>query len=86
MSGAEKLLPFTKDLNFIIYDGDKIRGNTLFRPGISDYNPKLVPEDFVLIFNKDKENLIALGRLIVGSHYIKNSKTGKIVKIYEKSR
>jgi hypothetical protein len=37
-----------------------------------------------VIFDKNKEKIIGLGSLIVGSNYIKNSKTGKIANVYDK--
>jgi archaeosine synthase len=84
LSGANRLLPLSENTNFIVFDGQVIKGNTLFRPGIISYSPNLVPKDYTLIFNKDKKNLIGLGNLEVGSNYIKNSKTGKIANVYEK--
>ncbi len=38
----------------------------------------------VIILNKTKTEVIATGNLIVGSSYIKNSKSGRIVKINDK--
>ena len=82
--GANRLLPFDENSNFIVFDGENIRGNTLFRPGIVSFSPTLVPKDNVLIFDKNKEKIIGLGSLIVGSNYIKNTKTGKIANVYAK--
>ncbi|NHJ19949.1 MAG: hypothetical protein EAX91_03310 [Candidatus Lokiarchaeota archaeon] len=84
LDGANRLLPFEEKKNIIVFDGEHINGNTLFRPGIIDFSQNLVPKDIVLIFNKQEESLIGLGSLIVGSNYIKNSKTGKILNVYEK--
>ena len=56
----------------------------LFRPGIIKFSPTFVPKDLALILDKNQEKIIGLGSLIVGSNYIKNSKTGKIVDVYEK--
>ena len=78
------MLPFSENSNFIVFDGQKIKGNTLFRPGILSFSLNLVPKDTVVIFDENKEKIIGLGSLIVGSNYIKNSKTGKIVNVYEK--
>ncbi len=78
------MLPFSENSNYIVFDGQKINGNTLFRPGINSFSPSLVPKDIVVIFDENKEKIIGLGSLIVGSNYIKNSKTGKIVNVYEK--
>jgi len=78
------MLPFSENSNYIVFDGQKIKGNTLFRPGILSFSLNLVPKDIVVIFDENKEKIIGLGSLIVGSNYIKNSKTGKIVNVYEK--
>jgi archaeosine synthase len=82
--GANRLLPFEDKKNIIVFDGQNIKGNTLFRPGVISFSQSLVPKDIVLIFNKQEDKLIGLGNLIVGSNYIKNSKTGKILNVYEK--
>ncbi len=84
IKGANRMLPLSENSNYIVFDGQKINGNTLFRPGIVGFSPNLVPKDIVLIFDKTKEKIIGLGSLIVGSNYIQNSKTGKIVNVYEK--
>ncbi|MHA1459657.1 MAG: PUA domain-containing protein, partial [Promethearchaeota archaeon] len=84
LKGANRMLPFSENSNYIVFDGQKINGNTLFHPGIVSFSPSLVPKDIVMIFDKNKERIIGLGSLIVGSNYIKNSKTGKIVNVYEK--
>ncbi len=84
LNGANRLLPLKEQTNVIVFDGQKINGNTLFRPGIIDFSPNLVPKDLTFIFEKNQEKFIGLGSLIVGSNYIKNSKTGKIVNVYEK--
>jgi len=84
LNGANRLLPLREQTNTVIFDGQHINGNTLFRPGIIDFSPNLVPKDLTLIFDENQEKLIGLGSLIVGSNYIKNSKTGKIVNVYEK--
>jgi len=84
LKGANRMLPFSENSNYIVFDGQKFNGNTLFRPGIVSFSPNLVPKDIALIFDKTKERIIGLGSLIVGSNYIKNSKTGKIINVYEK--
>ncbi|MHA1350582.1 MAG: DUF5591 domain-containing protein [Promethearchaeota archaeon] len=84
LKGANRMLPFSENSNYIVFDGQKIKGNTLFRPGILSFSLNLVPKDIVVIFDENKEKIIGLGSLIVGSNYIKNSKTGKIVNVYEK--
>lgn len=69
----------------IIFDGESIRGNNLFRIGILDYSLNLIPENYVAVIDKERSNIIGVGKLVVGSNYLKNSKTGKVVEIYEKS-
>jgi len=69
--------------NYIVFDGDQIQGNTLFRTGISDYSLDLIPSNQVVILDKNKRKIIGCGELIVGSNFLKNSKSGRIVKIYE---
>lgn len=87
ITGSKKLAqkPFSIDSNIIVFDGQSIRGNTLFRIGVLDYSINLIPNNHVTIINKEKSNIIGVGKLIVGTNFIKNSKTGRIVKIYEKS-
>lgn len=77
--------PFSIDSNMIIFDGESIRGNNLFRIGILDYSLNLIPENYVAVIDKERSNIIGVGKLVVGSNYLKNSKTGKVVEIYEKS-
>jgi len=84
LKGANRMLPLSEISNYIVFDGQKINGNTLFRPGVINFSPNIVPKDIVVIFDKTKERIIGLGSLIVGSNYIKNSITGKIVNVYEK--
>ncbi len=84
IKGAVELKPFLEDSNFIVFDGDKIKGNTLFRPGIIEFGQKLLPNSHVIILDKEKQNVIGVGEMFVGSNFIKNSKTGRIVKVYEK--
>lgn len=84
LNGAKRLLPLREKKNLIVFDGQKIKGNTLFRPGIINFSQYFVPKDLALIFDKQEEQLIGVGSLIVGSNYIKNSKTGKVLNVYEK--
>ncbi|MFW9940695.1 MAG: DUF5591 domain-containing protein [Candidatus Thorarchaeota archaeon] len=76
--------PFSIESNVIVFDGQKIQGNHLFRAGVLDYSTNLIPNNHVIVINKDKTNIIGVGKLIVGKNFIKNSKTGRIVEIYEK--
>lgn len=83
IEGAEKIA-FTPDFsNYIVFDGTNLKGNTLFMPGIKDYAPNLVPDQNICIFDKNRENIIAMGDMITGSSFIKNSTSGKVVKLYE---
>lgn len=69
---------------YIVFDGEEIIGNTLFRPGILSWSSDLIPNNQVIILDKKKKNTIGIGKLIVGLNFIKNSKSGRIVNIYEK--
>ncbi len=69
--------------NYIIFDGEKFQGNTLFRVGVLDYSQDLIPNNQVVILDKGKKKVLGSGVLIVGSNFIKNSKSGRIVKINE---
>ncbi|MFX1379065.1 MAG: DUF5591 domain-containing protein [Promethearchaeota archaeon] len=69
--------------NYIVFDGEKLLGNTLFRPGILDYSSDLIPNNQVVILDKTKKRILGSGELIVGSNFLKNSKSGRIVKINE---
>jgi len=87
ITGLRKLTqkPFSMDSNLIVFDGQSIRGNTLFRTGVLDYSINLIPNNHVIIIDKEQSNIIGVGKLIVGTNFIKNSKTGRIVEIYEKN-
>jgi archaeosine synthase len=84
--GFKKLFKFYNSLkaNYIVFDGDEIQGNTLFRPGVIDYSRDLIPNNQVAILNKGMKNVIGSGMLYVGSNFIKNSRSGRIVKINER--
>ncbi|MFX1571066.1 MAG: DUF5591 domain-containing protein [Promethearchaeota archaeon] len=69
--------------NFIVFDGDEFQGNTLFRAGVLDYSQDLIPNNQVIILDKSKNKILGSGKLIVGSNFIKNSKSGRIVEINE---
>ena len=58
-------------------------GNTLFRPGILDFSRNLMPYDNVIILDENKEDIIGMGHVIVGSNAIKKIKTGRVVNVYE---
>jgi predicted RNA-binding protein len=82
--GAELLFPFNNNVNVLVFDGEKIRGNNLFRPGIIDFTPNILPQSNVFILNKNKQKIIAVGNAIIGSNNIKNIKRGIVAEIYEK--
>jgi archaeosine synthase len=84
LKGAERLTPFSDFSKQLVFDGEKIEGNTLFRPGVIEYSQDLIPEEIALILNKNKTEIIGLGQLFVSSNFIKNSKTGRIAKVYAK--
>lgn len=84
--GANKVYSLEKFTNLIVFDGDIITGNTLFRPGIREFAPSIIPNEQIILLNKNKTEVIAVGKALVSSTFIKNSKTGRIVKIYDKKR
>jgi predicted RNA-binding protein (TIGR00451 family) len=84
IKGARKFEPFEDTKNIVVFDGEKISGNTLFRPGIIEYDHNILPNACVIILNQDKKNVIGVGQSIVGSNYIRNSKTGRVIKVYER--
>ncbi len=83
IKGAYILKPFSELEKFIIFNGKKMSGNTLFRPGILDFSRNLMPYDNVIILDEDKKEIIGMGHVIVGSHVIKNTETGRVATVYE---
>ncbi|MFO8018498.1 MAG: DUF5591 domain-containing protein [Promethearchaeia archaeon] len=83
IEGAKRLKPLEDLQNLIIFNGDNLRGNTLFKPGILDYDKNLQPNEIVIISNETKEKIVGVGKMIVGSNYIKNTQSGRVVKLYE---
>jgi archaeosine synthase len=83
--GLERLIHSYQslDANYIVFDGEEIKGNTLFRAGVLDYSRDLIPSNQVVILDKRKKKIIGSGELIVGSNFIKKSRSGRIVKINE---
>jgi len=73
----------TLDANYIVFDGEEIKGNTLFRAGVLDFSLDLIPGNQVIILDAKKETPIGTGELIVGSNFLNKSKSGRIVKINE---
>ncbi len=86
VQSVEDLLPLEKINNFIVFNGDLIKGNTIFRPGILEYGSDLQPNDLVVILNNSRDKVIGMGTMLVGTDFIKNSKTGRIVDIYESNK
>jgi len=87
IEGAKQLAKsddFHECSNYLVFDGQKIRGNTLFRPGIIEYGKSLRPNEQVIILNKTKNSIVATGKLYVSSNYIKHSKIGRVAKIDNK--
>ena len=84
--GSNKIKDLVKNTHFIVFDGESISGNTLFRPGVINFSDDLKPSNFAFIWNQKKEEIIGIARMLVGSPYIKNSTTGPIAKIYEKMK
>ncbi|MFX0037717.1 MAG: DUF5591 domain-containing protein [Promethearchaeota archaeon] len=84
--GVERLVQshYSKTVNYVVFDGEKIQGNTLFRTGILDYSLDLIPSNQVVILNKAKKQAIGSGELIVGSNFLKNSKSGRVIKINDR--
>lgn len=78
--------PSTFNRNSIVFNGDAINGNTLFRAGVVDYSNDLIPNNSVVIFNKAKNEIIGIGTLLVGHNFLKNTLTGRIVDIIEKKK
>ncbi len=83
-TGTKRILPFLIKSNVIVFNGEKFSGNNLFRPGILEYSPGLIPLEQVIILNKEKNDVIGLGQMIVGAKFLEHTKTGKVVKIHER--
>jgi len=85
IKGFRKLILSLHSINshYIVFDGDKIQGNTLFRRGVLEFSSDLSPNSQVIIVNKERKRIIGSGELIVSSNFLKNSKNGRIAKIYE---
>ncbi len=84
-NGLRRLIDIPSSItsNYVSFNGEQIRGNTLFRTGVIDYSLDLIPDNQVLIVDKKKKNIIGSGKLIIGSNFLKNSKSGRIASIYE---
>lgn len=86
LSSSNKIKDLIKNTHFIIFNGETISGNTLFRPGVIEFSEDLKPNNIAFIWNPQKEEIIGIARMLVGSSNIKNSKNGPIAKIYEKMK
>lgn len=86
IKGAYLLAPFSELAKFIVFNGKKMSGNTLFRPGVLEFSRNLIPYDNVIILDEDKENIIGVGHVIVGSNVIRNTKTGRVAIVYESAK
>ncbi|MHA1498957.1 MAG: DUF5591 domain-containing protein [Promethearchaeota archaeon] len=84
--GSNRIKDLIKNTHFMVFDGEIISGNTLFKPGVINFSDDLKPNNFAFIWNQNKEEIIGIARMLVGSPYIKNSSTGRIAKIYEKKK
>ncbi|MHA1932965.1 MAG: DUF5591 domain-containing protein [Promethearchaeota archaeon] len=76
--------PFSIDSNIIVFNGQNIQGSNLFRPGILEFSSDLISNNYAIIIDKEKTEIIGTGLLTVGSNFIRNSKTGRVVEISEK--
>ncbi|TXT59325.1 MAG: Archaeosine synthase [Promethearchaeota archaeon] len=83
INGAEKIASYPQFSKYLIFDGTKIKGNTLFMPGIKEYPKGLLPADNVCIFDKNKSTIIAMGTMLVSSRFIQMSNSGRVAKLYE---
>ena len=78
--------PSTLNRNSIVFNGEVISGSTLFRAGVLDYSNDLIPNNYVMIFNETKKEIIGTGKLLVGINFLKNSISGRIAEIIEKKK
>ena len=78
------LFPFDNDINYLVFDGEKVKGSNLFKPGIIDFSLKILPRSNVIILNKTMQKIIAVGNAVISSNMIKNIKRGIVAEIYEK--
>ena len=86
LNGANKIKDHFRKHQFLIFDGKQVKGSTLFRPGIIEYSLDLKPKEFAMIWDNEKQNIIATARMIVGASFLKHSKSGKIAEIINKAR
>jgi len=79
-------LPSISDTSYIVFNGESIQGNTLFRAGVLDYSKDLIPGNQVVIYNETKDSIIGTGTLLVGTNFLQHTQTGRIAKIIEKKK
>lgn len=84
IAGAELLFPFDNDINYLVFDGEQVKGSNLFKPGIIDFSPKIFPRSNVIILNKTMQKIIAVGNAVISSNMIKNIRRGIVAEVYEK--
>jgi predicted RNA-binding protein (TIGR00451 family) len=84
IAGAEQLFPYKSDGNYLVFDGEKVKGSNLFRPGVIEFSPNILPQSNIAILDKNKQKIIAVGNAIIGSNNIRNIKKGIVAEIYEK--
>jgi len=77
-------LPSISDASYIVFNGESIQGNTLFRAGVLEYSKDLIPGNQVVIYNETKDSIIGTGTLLVGTNFLQHTQTGRIAKIIEK--
>ncbi len=85
LKGAQKIHSLGTTSNIVVFDGYKLQGNTLFRPGILEFSPNIIPNEQVFVLSKDKNDVIAVGKALVSSNFIKKSNSGRIIRIHEKA-
>ncbi len=84
IAGAELLFLNGSNNNYLVFDGEKIKGSNLFRPGVIDFSPNILPQSNIAILDKYKQKIIAVGNAVIGSNNIRNIKKGIVAEIYEK--
>ena len=83
-NGANKVKDYFREHQYIIFDGKQLKGSTLFRPGIIEYSLDLKPREYVMIWDNEKQSFIGIAKMIVGSNFLINSKSGRIADIIKK--
>ena len=56
------------------------------KPYLSEAGVKAIEEQGTYILDEDKENIIGMGHVLVGSNVIKNTKTGRVAIVYESAK